>query len=279
MATATARSASVQRHNPWPWIALSVAILAGAAVVVVLLLRDGESSGQAVDYRAKIATVLEPLAPANDALSDDLEGLVPGDSSEAALASATVALSDTRAARRELAALRLPSEAFGLRADSEDALRREAGYLVAVRTALGEGSGTIVEDKATAARMAWRRVAREIPEAGGRIAGIDTLLAWDSAVPSIPDGDSGPGTSESPADLPAAPSVHVCGDATGVNDVVGVGIGCAEAFDIAAKARVAKNAAGVNGYICSGGGADAQGIEWSCDGPAGERVTFYAVDP
>jgi hypothetical protein len=279
MATATARTASVQRHNPWPWIALSVAILAGAAVVMVLLLRDGGSSTPAVDYRAKIGTVLEPLAPANGALSDDLQALSPGDSPEAALASATVALSDTRTARRELAALGVPSEAFGLRAESEDALRREAGYLVAVRTALGEGSSTIVEDRANAARLAWRRVAREIPEAGGRLAGIGALLAWDGGVPALPDGDAGPGPGEAPADLPAAPSVHVCGDATGVNDVVGVGIGCAEAFDIAAKAPLAKNAAGVNGYLCSGGGAGAQGVEWSCDGPAGERVTFYAVDP
>jgi hypothetical protein len=254
-----------------------VAILAGAAVIMVLLLRDAGGSSPAADYRTKIATVLEPLTPANDALSDDLEALAPGGLPEAALASATVALSDTRAARRELAALRLPPEAVGLRANSTGALRLEAAYLTAVRTVLGEGSSTTVGSKAAAARLAWRRVAREIPGAGGTIAGIDALLAWDRGVPAIPDGDAGPG--EAPADLPAAPSVHVCGDATGVNDVVGVGVGCAEAFDIAAKAPLARNAAGVNGYLCSGGATGPQGIEWSCDGPAGERVAFYAVDP
>jgi hypothetical protein len=279
MATAPALSAPVKRHNPWPWIALSVAIVAGAAVVMVALLRDEGGSSPAVDYRAEIASVLEPMGPANDALSDDLESLVPGDSPDAALASATVALTATRGARRDLADLRLPSVAFALRADSADALRRETAYLAAVRTALDGRSSATVEDAADSTRSAWRRVAREISGAGGRIAGIDTLLAWVGGAPVIPDGDAGPGTSDTPADLPAAPSVHVCGSATGVNDVVGVGIGCAEAFDIAAKAPVAKNAAGVNGYICSGGGASARGIEWSCDGPAGERVSFYAVDP
>jgi hypothetical protein len=65
--------------------------LAGAAVILVLLLRDGARSNRAVDYRAKIATVLSPLTPANNALSDDLEDFVPGDSPEASVASATVA--------------------------------------------------------------------------------------------------------------------------------------------------------------------------------------------
>lgn len=183
-----------------------MAILAGAAVILVLLYRDGGGSSPAVDYRAQIAAVLEPLAPANNALSDELEDLVPGGSPEAALASATVALSDTAAARRELAALRLPSEALGLRVDSANALHLEAGYLVAVRTGLREGTGAGVEGKASAARRAWGRVAREIPEAGGRIVGIDTLLTWDRAVPAIPDGDAGPGAVEAPADLPAEPS-------------------------------------------------------------------------
>jgi hypothetical protein len=56
--------------------------------------------------------------------------------------------------------------------------------------------------------------------------------------------DAGPGAVEAPAELPAEPAVHVCGDATGVNAVVGVGLGCTEAFDVAAKAVLARNAAG-----------------------------------
>ncbi len=88
-----------------------------------------------------------------------------------------------------------------------------------------------------------------------------------------------PGAVEAPADLPAEPSVHVRGDAIGVSDVVGVGIGCAAAFDIAAKGPLARNAAGVNGYLCSGGGGGPQGGEWSCEGRGGERVTFYPGDP
>lgn len=287
MAVEPVSNAPLNRPNPWPWIALSVAIVAGAAVVVVLLLRDSGPSRSAADYRAQIATALAPIPPANDALSDDLDGLSAGDSPEAALASATLALRDTRAARRELASLRLPSDAVGLRASSENALRREAGYLVAVRTALAQGSSSTVEDRASSARSAWSRVAREIPNAGGRITGIGTLLTWvetspdsaDEAASSIPDGDAGPGTSEVPADLPATPSVHVCGSATGVNDVVGEGVPCSEAFEVAAKAPVAKTAAGANGYLCSTGGASARGVEWTCEGPAGERVSFLAIDP
>src|SRR5919198_6228022 len=100
--------------NPWPWIALSVAIVAVAAVVLVPQLAGHRSDrSQDTGYRDLIARVIDPVGSANDALSDDLSALESGDSPGSAIGSAWAATLRARRAREALARLELPSQAGG----------------------------------------------------------------------------------------------------------------------------------------------------------------------
>lgn len=288
--------------SPWPWIALSVAIVAVSAVVLVLLLTKDESNRtQSTDFRDPIARVIDPVSSANFALSDDLDGLEPGDPPDPALGSVRAALRRTRQARDELHRLDLPFRAGGLRLDTDRALGIEVSYLVRVREALhSHGTTPGVLARGRQARVAWRIVAREIPGAGGRIGGFGAFVAWAQAVavlrdgdagpganqPVLEDGDAGPGASQPDASAddvqgaPDAPAVQHCGGFEGVFDVVAEGISCQTAGDVAHGALTSKSAAGAQGFICTPGpNHEGSATRFTCDGPAGERASFSAYVP
>jgi hypothetical protein len=283
--------------NPWPWIALSVAILAIAAVSLVFMLTsDTSDRASRTDHRELIERVIDPVSSANYGLSEDLGALDADGAPDTAMRSTRTALWRTRQARDELHDVDLPSEAGRLQLDTERALGRELNYLLGVRRALHSSHSIAgVRTRAARARAAWRTVALEIPGAGGRIAGFNTLVSWARAVPVLEDGDAGVGaaqpvledgdagpgdTSSVPADdvqgAPDAPSVRDCPGFQGVFDIVATGISCQEAGDVAIGAIKSKSAAGANGYICTPTPGGDGSTRFTCDGPAGEGVSFSA---
>lgn len=264
-------------------MALTVAIVCVSLIVVAFIVGSGSDDAPKpeADFREPIADVVQPVGAANDALSDDLEALDPGDRSGPALVSARVAMSDTRDARLALARLDLPAPATGLLLDTQNALDRELTYLAAVRRALRSSSPSGMTARGTEARAAWRPVTREIPGAGGRIAGFDTAAAWARAAGT--DGDAGPGVAgdsrgaDEALGVPDAPAVRSCGGYEGIYDVVAEGVSCGTAVKVAFGSRTSKSAAGADGYICEPGGKDELGgTRFTCDGPAGERVSYSA---
>lgn len=272
---------SPERPNPWPWIALSVAIVAVAAVALVLILSDGsddDGDKGGDDASSDIAAILEPVASANDAVSDELDALEIGDETDAARDAVAAAVRDTRSAARELAELDPEEDALRLAGDAGRALLSEQSYLSALRRALPKQNAARARAANRAARRAradWRIVAREIPGAGGRIAGLDAVTKW-AATPVLPDGDAGPGPTAAPEQPSADEGFKTCEGFENVFEVVVEGVSCAEGIQIAQGALNSKSAAGARGYTCNTlpHESDEGTLRYECDGPDGGHVGF-----
>jgi hypothetical protein len=120
---------------------------------------------------ADIARLIEPMALANDALSEELEALEVGDKTAAAAAAAAAALRNTRAAGRALPALDLADDDQRIADGASGALSIEEDYLRTLRRALRTQDGaraTSANRAARRTRQAWEIVARAIPGAGAR---------------------------------------------------------------------------------------------------------------
>jgi hypothetical protein len=284
--------------NPWPWIALSVGVVAAAVVAVVLILDDGSDAERGTAHGgADIARLVEPVASANDALSAELEALQVGDETEAAAAAAAAASRSTRTAGRTLPALDLTDDDQRIADAANRALLSEEAYLRTLRRALrtqDDARATSAGRAAGRARRAWEIVAREIPGAGGQITGLHSLSEW-AATPVLPDGDAGPGPSAEPAtpvlpDGDAGPGpivepesqesadglVTTCEGFENVFEVVVEGVSCGAAIQIAQGALTSKSAAGAQGYVCTTvpQESDVGTLRYECDGPDGGHVGF-----
>lgn len=267
-----------QEPNPWPWIALSLGVVAAAVVAVVLILDDGSDEERTAAHgRADIARLIEPVASANDALSEELEALEVGDETEAAAAAA--ALRNTRTAGRALPALDLTDDDQRIADAASRALLIEEAYLRALRRALRTQDGaraTSANRAARRTRHAWEIVAREIPGAGGRIAGLRSLSEW-AATPVLPDGDAGPGPITEPqTQQPSGGGVTTCEGFENVFEVVVEGVSCGEGIQIAQGALTSKSAAGAQGYVCTTlpQESDVGTLRYECEGPDGGHVGF-----
>jgi hypothetical protein len=280
-------------RNPWPWVAVSVALLAAAAVAIVLILTGGdhEQETAAAGLAAAkprhgaedIAGLIDPVGAGNDTLSEELEVLDAGDDPDSALAVVRSARHATTEARRELAALDLSPADDGLRQDTQRALARDLAYLGALRPALRQRSVARVgaaRRQAGLARLHWSVVDRDIPGAGGRIAGLVALTAW-AEPPTLADGDAGPGPVETapatdePASAPATDEVIGCEGYEGIYEITARSVDCAEATTAAMGALNGKSAAAANGFVC-GTVAEAEPgtARYECDRNDGAHIGF-----
>lgn len=275
------RAMDSQRPNPWPWIALSLGVVAAAVVAVVLILNDGPDEASAAQNGRDVARLIEPVAFANDALSVELEALGVGDETESAAAAAAAALRTTRTSGRELPGLDLTGEDQRVADAASRALLVEEAYLRALRGALRSQDGaraTTANRAAWRLRHAWEIVARDIPGAGGRIAGLRSLSEW-AATPVLPDGDAGPEPIAEPEPQPEQSSgggVTTCEGFENVFEVVVEGVSCGEGIQIAQGALASKSAAGAQGYVCTTlpQESDEGTLRYECDGPTGGHVGF-----
>lgn len=268
-----------QRPNPWPWIALSLGVVAAAVVAVVLILDDGPDEASAAQNGRDVARLIEPVALANDELSAELEALGVGDEAESAAAAAAAALRNTRISGRELPGLVLTDEDQRVADAATRALSIEEAYLRALRRALrsqDDARATAANRAARRLRHAWELVAREIPGAGGRIAGLRSLSEW-AATPVLPDGDAGPEpVAEPEPEQSSGGVVTTCEGFENVFEVVVQGVSCGEGIQIAQGALASKSAAGAQGYVCTTlpQESDEGTLRYECAGPTGGHVGF-----
>lgn len=268
-----------QRPNPWPWIALSLGVVAAAVVAVVLILDDGPDEASAAQNGRDVARLIEPVALANDGLSAELEALGVGDETESAAAAAAAALRNTRISGRELPGLVLTDEDQRVADAATRALSIEEAYLRALRRALrsqDDARATAANRAARRLRHAWELVARAIPGAGGRIAGLRSLSEW-AATPVLPDGDAGPEpVAEPEPEQSSGGVVTTCEGFENVFEVVVQGVSCGEGIQIAQAALASKSAAGAQGYVCTTlpQESDEGTLRYECAGPTGGHVGF-----
>jgi hypothetical protein len=166
-----------------------------------------------------------------------------------------------------------------LREDTQRALARELAYLGVVRSALRQrssGRARAARRQAAVARLQWSVVQREIPGAGGRIAGLVVLAAW-AAPPVLEDGDAGPAVATDPEPAPATNEIVDCGAYEGLSYITAQGVDCSEAIDSAMGFASGKSAAAANGFICEEALTEAPeaGIaRYECDRYDGAHIGF-----
>ena len=265
--------APARGRGPWIAILITAVVLAAAGVAVALILSGG--GGDESDYRADLADTIEPMAQANDELSAQLDTLAEGDDPAAAQAAARAARSDLRSVRLAVGRLEAPADERALERAVSAALRTESDYLAAVTEALRAKTTAAAEAANTAAkraRTAWRRAAREIPGAGGEIAGLDALVAWAAGEPTA---ERQTPQQQPPQKQPEQkPQATVdCGGFQGIVKVLAKGVGCQEAMQVAAA--VVNGSTGANGFSCSAGEPDPDGIVGAyCKRSDGATVEF-----
>ena len=235
--------------SPWPWVAAIVAIVAIAVVLVVVLGEGDDDSG----YAEEVASVITPVAQANDALSDELSGLEEGGGVTPVRGEAKAGLNSVRDAQSAVELIEVPESERELRRAVDEAMSAQVRYLSAVARAVRQPSETTAAElgpRADAARAAWSAVSASIAGAGGRISGSDNLATWARAEAGAPDGQPSPdeGAGEEPAPPPVA-EVLSCGGFEGIFDVFAAGVDCDTALRIAA-AQVNSGAPG-EGFTCT----------------------------
>lgn len=276
--------------NPWPWIALSVALLAAAGVAVALILGGGDDDGPAqpvaTQYRHgadDVAALLEPVSAANDSLSEELGVLSPGDLTRNAAAAVRKGRRAAIVARLSLLKLDLSPGTERLRSRSADALVAELAYLRVVGPALADpstGRAALVRRRALAARTSWQVVRRDIAGAGGRINGLVAFTTW-AETPVLTDGDAGSGyiapEPVAPEPIPAAPADEMigCEGYEGIYEITAMGVDCSEATASAMGARTGASAAAANGFVCDTvPEAEPGTLRFECDRYDGAHVGF-----